>query len=299
MEFRQLECFCKVAELGSFSLAAEALFLSQPTVSAHIKTLEKILGKRLFDRMGKRVILTREGELFYQYARQILFLKEKVKKVVEGENLSGELEIYASTLPGEYLIPQVLPRLLAEAPEVKIKVQISDSHRVISAVERNEVELGLVGMKRESERLVFQPFFRDKVILIVHRGHPLFERTISFEELSKEHLILRELGSGTRKAFEEKLKRCGLNLGNLKIKLLLGSTTAVKEAVRAGLGIGLISNIAVKKELGREFGEVKIRELDPIERTFYLVTRKGRTLTPLARRLTEIFLNEIWEKEIT
>jgi DNA-binding transcriptional LysR family regulator len=297
MEFRQLECFCKVAELGSFTLAAESLFLSQPTVSAHVQMLEKILGKRLFDRIGKRVVLTPEGELFYQYARQILLLKEKAKKAIEGKNLSGELEIYASTLPGEYLIPQVLGELLAEAPEAKIKVHIYDSYKVISAVERNQVELGLVGMKKESEKLVFQPFFRDKVILIVPRGHPFFERTISLEELLGEKLILRELGSGTRKAFEEKLKKCGFSLSNLKLNLLLGSTTAVKEAVRAGLGIGVISNIAVKEELGRDFGEVRIRELDPIERAFYLVTRKGRTLTPLGRRLIEILLNGRWKGE--
>lgn len=288
MDMRQLEAFCAVVEFGSFSQAAEVLSLTQPTVTAHVKSLERSLGKRLLDRFGRKVIPTPQGELLYKYARQILSLRHEAITSLSGQVPHGELKIGASTLPGEYVLPRAIKELLGVWPELRIEVKVADSQAVMGLVERLEVDIGVVGSRKATERLSFTPIFKDQVLLVVRSDHPFAGRRVNWEELSKEGLITREPGSGTRKAFEDALRQKGINPSRLRILAELGSTTAVKEAVKAGVGIGILSNLAVSEELGSSLSQVRLIELGSIERTFYIITRKGRTLTPLAERLKEI-----------
>ncbi len=288
MDIRQLEVFCTVVELGSFSQAAEALSLTQPTVTAHVKSLERSLGKRLLDRFGRRVVPTPQGEVLYRYARQILSLRQEAMASLSEEVPYKVLKIAASTLPGEYVLPRAIKELLSSWPQLKIEVKVADSQMVMGLVERLEVDIGVVGSKKATERLSFMPVFKDHVLLVARADHPLAGRTVSWRELSKEGLVTREPGSGTRKAFEDALRQKGLNPSGLRVLAELGSTTAVKEAMKAGMGVGLISSLAVKEELGSNLLEVRLAEVGTVERTFYIITRKGRTLMPIAERLKEI-----------
>ncbi len=299
MDFKQLESLCKVAELGSFTLAAEALFLSQPTVTAHIQALEKALGTRLFDRLGRRVVLTPAGEVLYQYARKMLALREQAKESLRRlDGLKGDLHLAASTLPGEYLLPRILPFLLREAPSSKISLKVSDSLEAIRTVEQNEAEVGIVGMKKEGDKLQFRPLFKDRIILAAPRSHPFAGQQVEWKELCQEGILTREAGSGTRRVFERALRQKGFNPADLRRTVELGSTTAVKEAIRAGLGIGMISDVALGDELGRTVLEVRLRGLGEVQRTFYLVTRRGRTLTPLAQRFVELVSKGQWTQGV-
>lgn len=295
MDLKHLESLCKVAELGSFTLAAEALFLTQPTVTAHIQALERELGIRLFDRLGRRVVLTPAGEVLYRHAQEILKLRDRIREDLRDLGaVKDELRLVASTLPGEYLLPRVLVSLLKEVPHGRVTLEILDSQRVIAEVEGDRAEMGVVGMRKRSEKIAFQPLLKDRVILAAHRSHPMAGREVSWEDLSGETLITREPGSGTRQAFEKALRQRGLSSSLPQRVVELGSTTAVKEAVKAGLGLGIISDIALRGELGEDILEVRIRELGEVQRTFYLVTRKGKTLSPLAKRLSEILSTTPW-----
>lgn len=288
MDIRQLEVFCAVVECGSFSQAAEVLFLTQPTVTAHVKSLERSLGKRLLDRFGRKVVPTPQGELLYRYARQILSLRQEAMVSLSGQVPYGGLKIAASTLPGEYVLPRAIKELLSSWPELKVEVRVTDSQTAIGLVERLEVDIGVVGSRKATERLSFTPVFKDHVLLVVRGDHPFAGRTVSWQQLLKEGIITREPGSGTRKAFEDALRQKGINPSGLRVLAELGSTTAVKEAVKVGMGIGLISSLAVREELGSSLSEVRLAELGSLERTFYIITRKGKTLMPVAERLKEI-----------
>ncbi len=288
MDIRQLESLCKVAELGSFSLAAEALFLTQPTVSAHIQALERALGTRLFDRMGRRVVLTPAGEVIYRYARRILSLREEALKALRGmDNLKGELDIAASTIPGEYFLPRMIASFTRGRTSLKVKLIVTDSQGVMGLISKGLAEIGVVGMKGGEERLAFQPLLRDRVIMVVSSSHPLAGRQIEWEELVKAPMVTREYGSGTRRTFERALRQAGFNPSRLRIVAEFGSSSAVKEVVKAGLGVGIISDMAVKDSLGGEISEVKLQGLGEVSRTFYLVLRKGKTLSPVAERFVE------------
>lgn len=296
MDIRQLESLCKVAELGSFSLAAEALLLTQPTISAHINSLERTLGAKLFDRMGRKVVLTPTGKVLYRYARQILALREEAINALQDlSSLTGEVLTASSTIPGEYLLPRLLAAFNRKVSPLKVKVTITDSEGVLNLLLRGDVELGFVGMKRDEDRLQFFPVYQDAVIIVAHRGHPLAGKEVPWEDFKRTPLVMRERGSGTRRAFERGLKEAGYNPSGLTVGAEFGSSAAVKEAVKAGLGVGVISDLAVKAELGRDLMEVKVKGMKPISRTFYLVKRKGKTLTPAASRLMEFAISEAAE----
>lgn len=296
MDIRQLESLCKVAELGSFSLAAEALLLTQPTISAHINSLERTLGAKLFDRMGRKVVLTPTGKVLYRYARQILALREEAINALQDlSSLTGEVLTASSTIPGEYLLPRLLAAFSRKVSPLKIKVIITDSEGVLNLLLRGDVELGFVGMKRDEDRLQFFPIYQDAVIIVAQRGHPLAGREVRWEDFKRTPLVMRERGSGTRRAFERGLKEAGYNPSGLTVGAEFGSSAAVKEAVKAGLGVGVISDLAVKAELGRDLMQVKVKGMKPISRTFYLVKRKGKTLTPAASRLMDFAISEAAE----
>jgi len=296
MDIRQLEAFVSVVEEKSFSRAADRLFLSQPTVSVHVRTLEEGMGTRLLDRLGGEVVPTPAGRKLYRYARKILVLKDQAFQDIQhflGE-FSGSFELAASTIPGEYLLPLVLAGFQHCHPKVKVVLHILDSERVIHEVRQGEYFLGVVGSKGDERGLTYIPLGEEELVVVFPTQNPLAQKgKVTLENLKEVPLIIREEGSGTRKAFEEGLKRRGMHLSQFKVVAELGSTTALKEGVKAGIGAAVISPQAVKDEC--HWGMMKafrIEELD-LERRFYLVTRSKRTLPPPAEELERFILSAL------
>jgi len=288
---RQLETFCKVAELGSFSRAADVVYLTQPTVSGHIASLEQTLGLKLFDRLGRRTALTNAGRSLYRYAKEILRLRdEALNAIYEFSHLiKGRITIGGSTIPGEYFLPKVMGGFHKEAPGISVSLLIADSQEIVDLLFAGEVEVGVVGMRFDGEKVECYPLFRDRVIIIAHPQHPLAHNgEVSWEELKAAPLLNRERGSGTRKAFEGYVAAAGYRLEDFNIVGEVGSSTAVKEGVKAQIGLGFISDLAVREEMeGGRIKEIKIKGQGAPERDFFLVVSKGRELSPPARRFME------------
>jgi DNA-binding transcriptional LysR family regulator len=288
-----LGTFVKAAELNSFTAAAKTLGLTQAAVSQRIQTLEKILDVPLFRRQGGRVLLTEAGQRLYDYAERILDLHREARQEIARQQkppLSGNLALGASTIPGEHLLPALLSIFHERFPRIRVKAEISDSMKVIAQVERGEVSLGLVGRKTSSTHLEFRHFATDRMVLVVPPDHPWSRRKkISFNELCKQPLILREAGSGLRHCFEKELARLGKSLGDLQIVLELGSNEAIKEAVLRGLGLAVLSSYAVEKELrAGQLAALKITNLH-CDREMFVVWDRRRVL-PAPARVFRFFL---------
>jgi DNA-binding transcriptional LysR family regulator len=286
VDLRRLEIFLKVAELGSFSRAADALFLTQPTVSEHVRALEDELGVQLLDRLGRGTSPTRAGTLLIGYARRLLALSREARQAIEQfqGRVSGELVLGGSTIPGEYVLPALIGTFRAKYPDVSISLRIGASRQVQEWVEQGHVEIGVVGAPPGSRALDSRHLMADDLVLIVPPEHPWVSRkTVSVEDVKREPLILRERGSGSRETLEHALREVGLDLGAFHVIGEIASTQAVKQAVRAGLGVSFVSHRAVEDECrARLLACVKVRDLT-ITRAFYIVTHRDRSRSPLAQ----------------
>ena len=286
MDLRRLEIFVKVAELGSFSRAAEALFLTQPTVSEHVRGLEDEVGVQLLDRLGRGTAPTRAGTLLLGYARRILTLAREASQAIEQfqGRVSGELMLGGSSIPGEYIVPAFIGAFRGKYPDVRISLLIGSSREVQQWVEEGRVEIGVVGAPPSGRALEGRQLMSDELLVVVGADHPWATRgSVSLDELKTEPMILRERGSGSRETFERALEQVGLDLGAFRIVGEIASTQAIKEAVRAGVGISLISRRAVQDECrARLLCCVAIRDLT-ISRVFHLIVHRDRSRSPLAQ----------------
>lgn len=288
VDFRHLETFCRVADLRSFSKAADDLFLTQPTVSGHILSLEQSLGLRLLDRMGRETRLTKGGEILYQYASKILaFRREALNALSEfSEGIKGELTLGASTIPGEYLLPKLLGDFKKEHPRLTISLKIADTKEVVQYVLQGKVEFGMTGAKLNHPSLHYDLFEEDEIIIIgpaSPRG--LQKQRLRFEEMLKEPWIVREEGSGTQMAVEKALKKKNQSLKQLNQTIEMGSTSSLKEAVKAGLGFAFISRKAVEQELNQGLlSHIKVEGIEPISRQIYIVFHQGKTFSPMGMK---------------
>jgi DNA-binding transcriptional LysR family regulator len=285
MDTRQLAAFCAVVERKSFSQAAERLGVSQPAVSLQIRSLEQRLGRQLLDRSGRRVEPTEAGQRLYRNAQRLLALEEQlleeVSETAEGE-LRGRLELGASSGPGETVLPLLLCDFQREHPEVTIALSVSDTHTVVELVARRELELGVVGAARRHRSVVFEPFFRDEVVLACPPDHAFAGRTISLEQLRAEPLIVMQEGAGVRQVIEDELRRAGVRLRELDIRLELGLQESVRSAVRAGYGVTFISRSAIESDLATgTLAAARVKGLDPA-REISLVRAAGRATTRVA-----------------
>ena len=303
MDFHQLRIFLEVARQKSFSRAAENIFLSQPTVSAHIKSLENEIGTPLFDRGQRELQLTQAGKILFKYAQELLDIKEEALLAIQKDYqiLQGHLGIAASSVPGAYLLPRLLKTFHRKYPQVTFSVLLRDTKQVLESVKEYTYDLGFTGEPGIKEGLGQVKLVEDELVLISSgetkiqgakktdiKEPGLFSLEIS--ECLQMPFILREPGSATRKVFEKALqKRFGQNL-TLNVIGYFESQEAIKEAVKAGLGVTVISKKAVEKEL--ESGLLvgyKIKGL-PLKRNFYLVFRKKRILPPLSQAFLQFTL---------
>ncbi|MDD5450916.1 MAG: selenium metabolism-associated LysR family transcriptional regulator [Desulfovibrionales bacterium] len=289
-DLHQLEVFCRVLELKSFSKAAESVYLTQPTVSGHIQALEQFLDTRLFDRLGKEVVPTRAGELLYKYARQMLSLRSEARRELELflGRVKGEMTIGASTIPGAYILPELIGSFKKEHSDIYITLTIADTTGVIESLLAGKIEIGVVGAKIEDKRLQYREWVRDEMVIVVPSGYKWAgRRYVEADELKKEAFMLREPGSGTRMTSLKALEKLGMDAKELNIIAEMGSTEAVRQAVKAGIGISILSRRAVKDDIAAgSLHGLRVKGLD-LWREFYVVVLKGRTLSPI----TDSFLD--------
>ena len=290
MDIKQLEVFVRVFENRSFSKAAQQLGLSQPTVSAHIQHLESTLGKKLFDRVARRVVPTAEARILYRHAVEILKKRDEALAdllSLDSAPLTGVVKIAASNIPGDYFIPHVLAKIKNLFPKITLSVEIFDSNRVLSLLKEQlpSFDMGFVGVEVVDPKFEAKVVHSDEIVLIA----PPYEkkRSVSISELSQLPLIFREEDSGTRRTVEEALKKHGVSPETLNVVAFLGSNTAIKEAVKRGVGFGIVSRYSVEDEI--QCGKLKTLEVRglTIKRCFFAVRRRDITLLPVARALWE------------
>jgi DNA-binding transcriptional LysR family regulator len=287
-----LETFSKAAELGSFTAAGDSLGMTQAAVSQRIRALEKDLGIALFQRRGGRVCLTEEGQQLYAHAQEILELHREARQKITGKKspITGELLLAASSIPGEYLLPGIVAVFRKQYPGIQVRASQADSMDVLAQVERGKVHLGLVGRTNENTNLEVEPFAADEMVLVVPPGHRWKRRKqISTKQFRSEPLVIREPGSGSRWRLEQALVEQRVSLADLSVALELGSNEAVKEAVFNGVGVAVLSVLAVRKELEAEqLHRIRINELT-LDRTMFVAWDKRRAL-PAPARLFKQFL---------
>jgi LysR family transcriptional regulator, transcriptional activator of the cysJI operon len=286
MDTRQLAAFCAVVERKSFSQAAERLGVTQPAVSLQIRSLEQRLGRQLLDRSGRRVEPTEAGLRLYASAQRLLALEEHLLEELDADDegaISGTLELGASTGPGGTVVPLLLCQFQEQHPDVRVRLTVSDTQTLVDRVAERELELGIVGAGRRHRGVSFEPFFRDEVVLACPPGHRFAGKTISLEELKGEQLIVMQEGAGVRQVLEDELRKAGMRLRDLDVKLELGLQESVRSAVLAGHGIAFISRLAIEADLeaGR-VGTARVRGLDPV-REILLARASGRSQTRAAR----------------
>ncbi len=300
--FRDLEVFCKVIELESFSKAAEAVSLVQASVSERIASLEKKIGTRLLDRLGRKVIPTAAGELLHKHA--ILFLEMKETAQLEIERFlglqQGEISIGGSTIPGEYILPDLIGRFNKKYPHLSLKLTIADSSEIEDRVLAGQLEIGVIGSKSSSANLLCQKLWEDELVLAVPIRHPWARRkAVSLQELRKTPFILREEGSGTLKILEAYLRESGEDgTSAFDVSARFGSSTAVKEGIKSGLGLSILSARAIDTEV--KAGLLKALRVKGLtmSRNFFLIRNKLRIASPASKAMLDFLLATVGDEKI-
>jgi DNA-binding transcriptional LysR family regulator len=295
MDLWQLNIFCKVVELKGFSNAGNAIHLSQPTISSHIKDLENHFECQLLDRLGKKAVPTKAGELLYHYARKLIALRDETEAAMAEFHgkIKGRLVIGGSTIPGGYILPKCIGAFTTVFPEVTISLIIGDTDLIIQDVLSGSSEFGIVGAKTSNKNIYQEKLIEDEMRLIVTSDHKWAkEKHISPDLMFKEPFIVRERGSGTLKSIKLSLKEKGFSSENLNIIAELGSTEAVIQGIKNKVGISILSTIAVAEEL--KAGTLKaltIKKLN-LKRGFYLITHKQRSPSPLCNAFINFLKKE-------
>lgn len=299
-DLQQLKIFKKVVDLKSFSKAAEAVFRAQASVSERIASLENQIGTKLLDRLGREIVPTRAGELLYKHA--VLLLDMKRKACLEMQSFlglkGGEIRMGGSTIPGEYILPKVISRFREKYPHTSVSLTVASSGEIERRVLEGDFELGVVGSKGTRKNIHSYRIWRDELVLAVPEGHPWAKRkTVPPQALFDEPFILRETGSGTLSIMEKYLRGTGLkDMDALQVVARFGTSTAVKEGIKAGLGISILSSRALDSEL--KTGVLKALRLKGIymSRNFYLIRDRRRIASPICQTIIEYLLASSDEK---
>jgi DNA-binding transcriptional LysR family regulator len=286
MDTRQLAAFCAVVERKSFSQAAERLGVTQPAVSLQIRSLEQRLGRQLLDRSGRRVEPTEAGRRLYASAQRVLAAEEHLLEDLDADDegaITGTLELGASTGPGGTVVPLLLCEFQEQHPDVRVRLTVSDTQTVVDRVAERELELGVVGAGRRHRGVAFEPFFSDEVVLACSADHRFAGKTVSLDDLKGEKLIVMQEGAGVRQVIEDELRKGGMRLRDLDVRLELGLQESVRSAVLAGHGIAFISRLAIEADLAAgRIATARVRGLDPV-REIFLARATGRSETRAAR----------------
>ena len=300
MNLKQLEAFVQVAEGGSFSKAARELYLTQPTISAHISSLEKELNVRLFVRNTKEVSLSDNGKDLYKYAKQMVDLQGKIEEHFGMKKDSGKhcITIAASTIPAQYLLPKVLMCFNEKYPEEQFKIKETDSAQVLTQIVDCMADVGFTGTVLEKKHCKYIPFYKDELVIIA----PNTEKYRRFQEecpndiswLKREHVIMREEGSGTRKEAEKQLRSAGVNMADLEIIASIENQETIKKSVRQGIGVSILSRLAATDEA--KAGQMLIFPIPGADegRDINVVYNRNYQLSRSAERFIKI-VKEVYE----
>ncbi len=283
MTLRKLEIFYCVAEKLNMTTVSKGLHISQPAISQMIKEMEEELGVRLFNRLGKRLYLTDEGELFKTYSRRMMNLYQEFERVLEEKKdlKTGKLKLGASSTIGVYLMPQLIKKFIKELPDIDISLKIGNTKDIANMIVKNEIDFAFVESEVDMDEIKSEEIWNDELLIITHPEHRWGENLeIDESELKSEKFILREEGSGTRKIFEAAMKN---NHIKYRESFTLGNTEAIKEIIMTGLGISCLSKLTVRKELAE--GKLKGYKLKNFEivRGFNLIHHKDKHLSPLMK----------------
>lgn len=251
MEFRQLESFCAVVRYQSFTKAAEKLYISQPTISTHIRMLEQEFNSRLIIRTTKNIEITPHGKELFACAQKIFTLKNDLIQKWSEEN-KKIIRIGASTIPADYILPEVLPLFCQKYPDIQLHIHQNDSGNILQSILNGKFTIGMVGMKSFEKELDFVPFFHDEIVMIIpkqenflHFSQKAFNQDDLISLLKKETIILREQGSGSKKRLESYFEQINLSEKSLNIIARLNDQESIKKLVASGLGISFISAKAI------------------------------------------------------
>ena len=292
MEIRQLEVFVSVAKNLSFSKAAEELYISQPSVSAQIGSLEKELGSQLLTRNTKEVALTKAGARFLSNAQKILSLRDRAVCEAAGEdkNAPGQIDVISSTIPAQHLLPEMIAGFRERWPNVVFRVEQADSRRAQNEMGTMRYDFGMIGTVPDAGRFASYPVFDDELALALPVGAEQDDDTIrkSFPEfIARSPVIMRESGSGTRKEVEALLSGLGVDLRELRVPAYLPDADCILRAVSQGIGVSLVPKVAARMYV--DAGLVRIVEMDDasFRRKIYLLHNKGLWLSPLQQAFVD------------
>ncbi len=290
MDLWQLKIFTSVVDNKSFSKASEAVNLSQPTVSTHIKELEDHFQCRLLDRLGKKTEPTRAGQILYEYATELLHIKNQTESAMFDflGRTRGELSLGGSTIPAGYILPKVMEPFMKAYPNVLVSLNTGDTRQVVEDVKKGRIEIGIVGAGTEDPAIVQEKFASDQMKLIVPVDHEWAGRqSVQCSELFSQNFIAREKGSGTWQSILHSMDAAGFNSKNLNIRITMGSTIAVIQGILSHLGISILSTIAVEDYIRQKrLAAISVEGLD-LNRFFYLTLHARRERSPICKKFIE------------
>ena len=289
MNLDQIRSLVSVVNNKSFSLAAKELYLSQPTISMHIKTLEKELGEQLLTRSTKDIVLTDSGMIFFPYAVRILKMEEqavtKLKK--KDREIKGEVLIASSSVPTNYILPGFLAYSKKTAPDISYKIAEGDSTEVIKKITHFEQEIGIASICPSNTKCSYEPIVEDKIVLITPNTQKYrdFGKHFDKSELKNNDFVIREKGSGSKLAVDSIEKRLGLRKGDIRVSAEVETSETLKRVVSEGVGIGFVSILAAKDYYDQ--GKILIFEFPEIHTTrqLYLIKNDERSLSRAAEHV--------------
>jgi DNA-binding transcriptional LysR family regulator len=266
LDAHQLNIFLVAAELENFSQAARHLNLSQPSVSAHIQSLERILGTKLFHRSGRHISLTEAGEALLPLAREMVHLSIHIEETMASLSGSvvGLLKLGCSTAAGKYTLPRLVAHFRAKNPQVQVHCSVMTRQNALNELLDGRIHLAITSAREHSRQIEYRPFATDPVILIAPSDHPWAKREqVEPEELLTENFLLRERTAGTRGVLEEGLAKHGMHVDQLKTVMVIGNSEALRTAVEEKIGVTFISRLVAADsiQLGR-IVEVKVANFD-------------------------------------
>ncbi|TNJ67190.1 LysR family transcriptional regulator [Paenibacillus hemerocallicola] len=294
LNFHQLHIFYTVADKGSFSMAAQALHMTQPAVTMQVQSLEDYFGTKLFQRSTKKIELTEAGRTLLPFAKRSIDLIKDTDIAMSKftHMLEGRLQLGASLTIGEYILPRLLGPFSKEYPSISVSLKVMNTTQILEEIFNHQLTFGLVEAPIHHPDVKTEIVLNDELMLIVPSDHPLADQaSITLDDVLLHPFILREQGSGTRQVMEEELRRVGYGTDRLKIVMELGSTGAIKSAVEAGLGITLLSPTAVRHETALGIFKVKSIEGLTFTRHFYSIYLQA-ALLPISAVTFLTFLRE-------
>ena len=293
MNERKLRIFYEVAEKLNMTEVAEKLYISQPAVSQTILELENELGIKLFDRINRRLYLTNEGEIFLNYVRRILNMyDDSIRSLKDINSLkTGKLKIGASTTIGIYILPDIIGKFTKAYKGIDTSIAIENTKLISDMILENSIDFAFVERPVYNEEIIKENFCNDELVFITSPEHPWSNKDkISIDEINKEKIIMREMGSGTREVFESYMTA---NNVNYNIAFELGNTEAIKKAVEAGLGISCISKRCIKNEINSNtLSWTKLKEFE-IKRKLILIYHKDKFLSTLLKTFIKFALENV------